>query len=101
MNLPDSFIRYTSRLMGDELYARFSDGLNEEAPVSIRINRLKSRGRSVAGTAVNVPWCGDGRYLPQRPDFTFDPLLHAGCYYVHGHFNPLTGAVRELGTVTE
>ena len=82
MNLPDSFIRYTSRLMGDELYARFSDGLNEEAPVSIRINRLKSRGRSVAGTAVNVPWCGDGRYLPQRPDFTFDPLLHAGCYYV-------------------
>ena len=68
--------------MGDELYARFSDGLNEEAPVSIRINRLKSRGRSVAGTAVNVPWCGDGRYLPQRPDFTFDPLLHAGCYYV-------------------
>ena len=29
-----------------------------------------------------VPWCRGGFYLPQRPAFTFDPLLHAGCYYV-------------------
>ena len=23
-----------------------------------------------------------GSYLSQRPTFTFDPLFHAGCYYV-------------------
>ena len=29
-----------------------------------------------------VAWCPDGLYLPQRPLFTLDPLLHAGAYYV-------------------
>ena len=30
----------------------------------------------------NVPWCVHGRYLKERPAFTFDPLLHGGAYYV-------------------
>jgi len=29
-----------------------------------------------------IPWTQFGYYLPQRPSFTFDPLFHAGCYYV-------------------
>ena len=29
-----------------------------------------------------VPWCPKGFYLSGRPQFTFDPLFHAGCYYV-------------------
>ena len=29
-----------------------------------------------------VPWTKYGRYLPARPSFTFDPLFHAGAYYV-------------------
>lgn len=29
-----------------------------------------------------VPWASSGFYLPRRPSFTFDPLFHAGCYYV-------------------
>ena len=29
-----------------------------------------------------VPWCPGAFYLPERPVFTFDPLLHAGAYYV-------------------
>ena len=29
-----------------------------------------------------VPWSRDGIYLRHRPAFTFDPLLHAGAYYV-------------------
>ena len=29
-----------------------------------------------------VPWCPEGFYLSGRPKFTFDPLFHAGCYYV-------------------
>ncbi|HYK55168.1 MAG TPA: RNA methyltransferase, partial [Flavisolibacter sp.] len=30
----------------------------------------------------SVPWSQYGFYLSQRPSFTFDPLFHAGCYYV-------------------
>lgn len=30
----------------------------------------------------SIPWCPHGLYLPERPSFTFDPLFHAGAYYV-------------------
>lgn len=29
-----------------------------------------------------VPWSSQGFYLSERPSFTFDPLFHAGRYYV-------------------
>lgn len=29
-----------------------------------------------------MPWCAEGFYLNERPSFTFDPLFHAGVYYV-------------------
>jgi NOL1/NOP2/sun family putative RNA methylase len=29
-----------------------------------------------------IPWTDHGYYLESRPSFTFDPLFHAGCYYV-------------------
>src|SRR5690606_18071694 len=29
-----------------------------------------------------VPWNDNGYYLETRPQFTLDPLFHAGCYYV-------------------
>ena len=29
-----------------------------------------------------VPWCDNAYYLSERPSFTFDPLFHAGLYYV-------------------
>src|SRR5450432_336212 len=29
-----------------------------------------------------VPWSTNGYYLSARPSFTFDPLFHAGTYYV-------------------
>ncbi len=29
-----------------------------------------------------VPWCEGAYYLSERPSFTFDPLFHAGLYYV-------------------
>ena len=32
--------------------------------------------------ASSVPWSQYGFYLKERPSFTFDPLFHAGCYYV-------------------
>lgn len=79
-NLPESFARYTRAMMGDALYGRFAEALTEEPPVSIRLNPLKCGG-SVAG-GERVPWCAEGWWLKERPAFTFDPLLHAGWYYV-------------------
>ena len=68
--------------MGESLFTRYLAAFDEEAPVSIRLNPHKtspSQGRIEEGA---VPWCSQGYYLPSRPNFTFDPLLHAGCYYV-------------------
>ncbi len=33
-------------------------------------------------SATKIPWSSSGYYLPERPAFIFDPLIHAGAYYV-------------------
>lgn len=80
MNLPDSFTGYTRTLMGDELFGRFMSALATEPSVSIRLNPLKCIGLPYGDK--HVPWCPYGYYLSGSPKFTFDPLLHAGWYYV-------------------
>jgi len=50
-----------------------------ESPTSIRINPFK---KTSSKTGEQVPWCTEGLYLDTRPSFTFDPLFHAGAYYV-------------------
>lgn len=88
MQLPELFINETHRVMGDERFARFMAALDEEPPVSIRLNPVKCAallsGQKDASVVhgQKVPWCRDGYYLKGRPAFTFDPLLHAGVYYV-------------------
>ena len=84
VQLPDEFIQYTRELMGEERFERFSAALSEEAPVSIRLNPMKAKGKTIAPKWADgqVAWCEEGYYLKNRPDFTFDPLLHAGVYYV-------------------
>lgn len=54
------------------------------APVSIRLNPNKpvSSFTAFPGPLQKVPWSSTGFYLSSRPSFTFDPLFHAGCYYV-------------------
>jgi len=79
--LPQIFTEYTRQLMGAERFERYLQSFEEEPPVSIRLNPKKTEGLSVAD-GEQVPWCRGGYYLPQRPNFTMDPLLHAGCYYV-------------------
>ena len=83
--LPDDFTSYTSKLMGEELYDTFIKALEEEPPVSIRLNKLKTgegQEQATDGYDGKVAWCHEGVYLSTRPNFTADPLLHAGCYYV-------------------
>lgn len=52
--------------------------------VSIRLNpdKLTSADEHPFTEMESVPWSSNGFYLPERPYFTFDPLLHAGAYYV-------------------
>jgi len=78
MQLPADFIRQTRLVMGEERLNRFLEALDEESPTSIRMN--PSKGSLTVGES--VPWCPEGYYLEGRPQFTFDPLFHAGCYYV-------------------
>lgn len=80
MNLPVDFITRTGGLLGEGQFAAFRETLAKEPPVSIRMNRLKTDAVPAGGR--QVPWCGSGYYLASRPTFTFDPLFHAGCYYV-------------------
>lgn len=86
MNLPSDFISYTRQLIGDELYSRLEEGLDsQESPVSIRLNPFKAQSLDVTEGLYDctVPWCSlTGRYLRERPNFTFDPLMHSGLYYV-------------------
>jgi 16S rRNA C967 or C1407 C5-methylase (RsmB/RsmF family)/NOL1/NOP2/fmu family ribosome biogenesis protein len=70
-----------------------------EQVTSIRFNPQKSRLSSTENkdadnqflvpdptsyfpSATRIPWSSSGYYLSERPLFTFDPLLHAGVYYV-------------------
>ncbi|MDR0429124.1 MAG: rRNA cytosine-C5-methyltransferase [Tannerellaceae bacterium] len=78
MQLPPDFISRTRMLLGEE-YPRLEDALNVPSPVSIRVNLSKNLRQ--AGYQ-RVPWCDTGYYLPERLTFTFDPLFHAGAYYV-------------------
>ncbi|SDG52851.1 16S rRNA C967 or C1407 C5-methylase, RsmB/RsmF family [Prevotella communis] len=67
--------------MGEERFERYLHSFEEETPVSIRLNPMKlSEGKYQMEDA--VPWCRNAYYLAKRPNFTFDPLFHAGCYYV-------------------
>ncbi len=84
MTLPEYFVRYTKGIMDSETWQALSRGLTEEPPVSIRLNPMKyaSDSQNLIFCDGRVPWCENGYYLKERPNFTFDPLLHAGVYYV-------------------
>ena len=97
-NLPEDFIRETRQVMGEQRFNRFMEAFNEDAPVSIRLNPLSAAWQCQA--ADKVPWCPEGYYLSGRPQFTFDPLFHAGCYYVQEAASMfITHILRELFTL--
>ena len=82
MALPIDFITRTRALLGNE-FDSFEAALQADGPVSIRINEKKGTPAPVAGApGSRVAWCDTGYYLPERLSFTFDPLFHAGAYYV-------------------
>jgi len=94
MTLPEPFIAQMSAQLGGELDT-FLQALQAPPPTSIRFNALKQTKRSE--NSDGVKWNADGFYLPERPIFTLDPLLHAGAYYVQEASSMfITEAARQL-----
>ena len=81
--LPEEFGRMIVALFGEAegqaLLAALSGGAS---PVSIRVNPMKPAGTPLYDGMKRVPWNDNGCYLPERPQFTLNPLLHAGAFYV-------------------
>lgn len=80
MTLNPEFKARMSALLPDDEAAQFLAAMERPPQVSVRRNRAKSS--DFIGDFRQVPWCDCGAYLPGRLPFTFDPLMHAGCYYV-------------------
>jgi len=81
MNFPSEFAIRTKELFGEALYHRFAQEMNRESHAFVRINKQKC-GDRFRVNGQQVAWCEEGFMLPNRPSFIFDPLWHAGCYYV-------------------
>lgn len=89
MTLPDKFDRMIADL-------GCLDGLLEtlattEPSTSIRLNPAKSAGYTADGDI--VPWEPRGRYLNDRPAFTFDPAMYSGRYYVQDASSMIIGEI--------
>ncbi len=83
MELPHDFLSSMQKLLSVDELACLVEGLTAEPAVSVRLNPCKTVPLNLhEGATESVPWCHEGRYLKVRPPFTFDPLLHAGAYYV-------------------
>lgn len=81
--LPPEFSKNIHALLGEQEGAALLDAIEHTAPpTSVRLNPLKPCAALPAAVEAAVPWAENGRYLTERPRFTYDPLLHAGCYYV-------------------
>ena len=101
MHLPIEFLNSLEGIKGFSKEAFVKVHESGEQVTSIRINpfkllNVKSVRKDSVGETSNqisfhvsrlilqekIPWTDDGYYLASRPSFTFDPLFHAGCYYV-------------------
>lgn len=82
---PDAFLaRMKAQLNGE--FDSFLSALGQVPSTSVRLNPGKPCTDGLfsdnGGLGERVPWSVNGFYLNQRPSFTFDPLFHAGAYYV-------------------
>lgn len=59
----------------------FLTAIEREARPSVRINKQKILSGISFDNATPIPWNTDGCWLNSRPQYTLDPLFHAGAYY--------------------
>lgn len=83
MQLPGKLLQSLEGIKGFDKEAFEKLHASGEQITSIRINprkEIKSQKSKVKSSEIR--WTEYGYYLDKRPSFTFDPLFHAGCYYV-------------------
>ena len=90
--MPIQLLNSLSDINGFNKEAFESVHASGEQVTSIRLNPAKVQVGTVFSTigdpthhsplTTHIPWTAYGYYLDKRPSFTFDPLFHAGCYYV-------------------
>lgn len=76
---PPVFLDRMQNVLGSE-YQAFLKAMEQPSPTSVRMNPAKPSAKFEGEEQVR--WCKNGHYLKERPSFTFDPLFHAGAYYV-------------------
>ena len=104
MQLPPSFLKSLHGINGfdENAFVQVHESGEQVTSVRLNPNKLAIGNKQLAGNPQNseiadcrlpvagfslpiaspVPWSSYGYYLSERPFFTFDPLLHAGAYYV-------------------
>ena len=81
--LPEHFLQSLKDTPGFDLHSFLQAHEVPQQTPSVRINPAKQVDVShFKSRADSVPWSSHGYYLTGRPSYTFDPLFHAGCYYV-------------------
>ena len=80
MKLDPTFSQAISCILPPQEVKSMINAIESTSPVvAVRVNDSKA---GEIQNANRVPWCEHGIFLDERPQFTFDPLFHAGCYYV-------------------
>ena len=80
--IPSDFLDRIRARMGTEA-AALEAALEGDPVTAGRLHPWKGRREDFSPEARPVPWVPtEGLYLPERPPFVFDPLWHAGAYYV-------------------
>ncbi len=99
--MPTDYRTFIAREIGP-LADGLVDCLEQTAPeVAVRINRRKLRAAGVPDdwlpkvcrAGEKVAWWPEGHLLPERPDFTHDPAMHQGLYYVQDASSMITAHV--------
>lgn len=84
--IPKDFVQLMHEHFDKATADALVEALNTTEPeVSVRLNPRKLSAEAVLACNPDlelVPWCPNAFYLKERPAFTFDPLFHAGAYYV-------------------
>ena len=87
MQLPQALINQLEGVKGFEKESFLEVHQSGAQVTSVRLNPQKVSAdaflqHSAFALPERVPWTANGFYLTKRPSFTFDPLFHAGTYYV-------------------
>jgi 16S rRNA C967 or C1407 C5-methylase (RsmB/RsmF family)/NOL1/NOP2/fmu family ribosome biogenesis protein len=102
VSLPQEFLESIKGITGFRRETFEQVHQSGEQVTSVRLNPAKTMIEWPSGfstAAERIPWTSTGYYLDARPSFTFDPLFHAGVYYVQEASSMfLEQAIRQLCT---